>query len=1078
MTKTKETPNTTSLDQMIWGRQYAQEAGEDFHAGALRVGHGVAQDPTDAARYADLIINKHFIPGGRILAGAGSSHGNLLNCFVQDSRPFDDNTTEGALHLAKKLALVTKVGGGNGVNLDPIPGKRTYAGPIGRAYLTIDQGHDDYEKVRDGTYMDLVIGQYVTKPYQHLAFVEPDSVLTLDARIDMLDSVEGIWDAAGEMVQALLRGENVLIDISALRSEGAPVAGSGGTSSGPSSFSVEILENFARWASLGGAEHAGPIATLRYVYAPTLRAIRQAGVRRGAGMATLSATHADLLDFITAKDNDREEAEGKIDTFNISVLASNAFMREATTRPNSIERKNLDHIANHAWESGEPGIIFEDTINLHNPLAKIDGPIKATNPCVTGDTPILTSTGIRTIEELALAGRDVLVWCVEPKTRDMHLRVMRAPRRTRENTPVLAVTFDSGLTLRCTPDHNLFTLAGDKVQAQALKPGDSILAYGEDQALHHTITPEAARLTAPAINHKVVSVQDAGHADVYNGTVDEHHTYLIPDQDGLGGIVSANCGEIPLTPGEPCDLGAINLAAHLTGSTLDRPMLEDTTRTAVRFLDDVLTAEVAPLNEIHDAIQDKRRIGLGLMGLADMLIRMGLRYDSDEGRAAVNDAVAIIREVALDESHRLATQRGVPAGVARAGLERRNIAVFTVAPTGTTSMLAGVSGGVEPVFAATYNRKIGTQYVKVVHPILESILEELDPAEHVNAGGNSTFIAADDDGNLAWDQDALVDALNEHHGSLQPLLDHLPNDARLSAYVIAHDIAYKDHVLMQATIQRAFDWVSDDAWRAGDESGMTLAGNSLSKTINMPNSAIISDVLEAYKLAWSEGCKGITVYRDGSRDMQVLTTSGKTVKKTDSASKPAPAPSANGKATTPSTNGQAAPAPAPLKAYQRKSRMHGVTDQVRLADGDGNQRGFFITVNSNGNHDPREVFIISGKGGDEANGDSEALGRVVSIALQYGVPPEALIKTLRGISGGMFGTYQGRIVTSKADLIAVALETANQVTDDEDAPAPAKASAQAPGTNAKACPQCGGPLHRSEGCLTCQNVDCLFSKCG
>ena len=1504
MTKTKEAPAPTTLDQMIWGRQYAQQPGEDFHAGALRVGHGVAQDPADAAAYADLIINKLFIPGGRILAGAGSSHGNLLNCFVQDSRPYDDNTTDGVLHLAKKLALVTKVGGGNGVNLDPIPGKRTYTGPIGRAYLTIDPSHDDYVKVRDGTYMDLVVGQYVTKPYQHLAFVERDSVLTTDARIDMLDSVEGIWGAAGQMVQALLRGEDVLVDISALRPEGAPVAGSGGTSSGSSSFSVEILENFAHWAALGAAEYAGPVATLRHVFAPTLRVIRQGGcltpdtlvhtaegtyrlrelagdqelvakdlgllvatdegprlavsswnngvtdtleitltngqrlrgtpnhkvkiqlangrrewkaladlskgdwviqamgqhqgqrvhlrpvppqhhnskpittpeeldadlayvlgylwgdgfitkdgshrfgfavaddahigphleeyfarafgltfaverrpnnnsyilvtksaafcawlrenglekpyaadldvpltirrsqhldafvgglfeadgttsegkprlhgiserfmrdmqimlaglgipstlrpdagsdrwgdttvwtlrvlskkglerylaqvpiisgsrfemldldacdetresswpiphaeplvemllvgtnagvkgrpsidtqlrktlfryqrgdrkltayaaerfeipgdwfdvhhwqvksvkeggksltldlsvegnntylaggivthnTRRGAGMATLSATHPDLLDFITAKDLAREQAEGDISTFNISVLASNAFMHEATTRPDSRERAILDQIADHAWQTGEPGIIFDDVINQHFALAKIDGPIKATNPCVTGDTLVLTSSGPRTMRELAEAGQDVTVWAMDPKTRDMHLRVMRQPRKTRENHPILAITFDSGLTLRCTPDHNLFTLAGEKIQAKDLQPGNSILAYGEDAALHARMPASEARISAPLINHKVVSVEDAGREDVYNGTVDEHHTYLIPDADLSGGIVSANCGEIPLAPGEPCDLGAINLAAHLKGKKIDRAKLQDTTRTAVRFLDDVLTAEVAPLPEIRDAIQDKRRIGLGLMGLADMLIRMGLRYDSNEGRAAVQEAVSIIRDVALEESHRLAVERGIPAGVARAGLERRNIAVFTVAPTGTTSMLAGVSGGVEPVFAATYARKIGTQYVKVVHPILESLLTELDPAEHVNAGGSSRFIAANEDGILSWNHDALVDALNEHHGSLQPLLEHLPSDERLTAYVIAHDIAFPDHVLMQATIQRAFDWTSDAAWWNGDEGGMTLAGNSLSKTINMPNSATIADVLEAYKLAWSEGCKGITVYRDGSRDMQVLTTSGKTEKKPAAA---APAPTSNGRPVAPSVDAQVDSAPAPLAVYQRRSRMRGVTDKVRLSDGDGNQRGFFITVNSNGHNDPREVFIISGKGGDEANGDSEALGRVVSIALQYSVPPEALIKTLRGISGGMFGTYQGRIVTSKADLIAVALETANQDTESAAAPAPTvKADAPKPGTPGKGCPKCGAPLYRTEGCETCTNGDCGWSRCG
>ena len=235
-----------------------------------------------------------------------------------------------------------------------------------------------------------------------------------------------------------------------------------------------------------------------------------------------------------------------------------------------------------------------------------------------------------------------------------------------------------------------------------------------------------------AINHKVVSVEPAGVADVYNGTVDELHTYLIPDQleDGkyAGGIVSANCGEIPLYPAEPCDLGAINLGAFVRQDDdgkayYDALGLQETARLAVRFLDDVLDAEVSPLQEIHDAIQDKRRIGLGLMGLADMLIKLGLRYDSDEGRNMVQQVVGDLRDAALDESHKLGQERGIPAGVKRAGLERRNIAVFTVAPTGTTSMLAGVSGGVEPMYAATFVRKIGTDYVTVVQPLLDALLD-------------------------------------------------------------------------------------------------------------------------------------------------------------------------------------------------------------------------------------------------------------------------------------------------------------------------------------------------------------------
>jgi len=146
--------------------------------------------------------------------------------------------------------------------------------------------------------------------------------------------------------------------------------------------------------------------------------------------------------------------------------------------------------------------------------------------------------------------------------------------------------------------------------------------------------------------------------------------------------------------------------------------------------------------------------------------------------------------------------------------------------------------------------------------------------------------------------------------------------------------------------------------------------------------------------------------------------------------------------------------------FQRPVRLSGFTDQVKLIDASGEKRGFYVTVNKQDGL-PTEVFIISGKGGDEANADSEALGRLVSIALQYGVPAEAIVKTLRGINGGMYGTYHGRMVASKADIIAVALETAG---------------VENVLNKGKACPDCGAPLRFEEGCQKCES--CGYSKCG
>jgi ribonucleoside-diphosphate reductase alpha chain len=280
------------------------------------------------------------------------------------------------LHLAKKLALVTRVGGGNGLNLDSFPPAKEYTRHVGNAYVLASDND-----IRTGTYLDLVTGRRVTKGYADLLVVDSLPEPSWDVSIlKVEDDTEDIWLAASYMAMLLLDGKDVYLDLSRLRPEGSPVSGSGGTSSGPASFAVEIFDSFARWSRLGGASHAGPVATLRYLFAPTLRVIRQGGVRRGAGMATLSASHPDIEDFITSKALRRERLEGDISTFNISVLVDDVFMQRY--QAGDFDTVATFHaIAEQAWATGEPGLLVVDTINKNNPLAERDGPIVATNPC-------------------------------------------------------------------------------------------------------------------------------------------------------------------------------------------------------------------------------------------------------------------------------------------------------------------------------------------------------------------------------------------------------------------------------------------------------------------------------------------------------------------------------------------------------------------------------------------------------------------------------------------------------------------------------------------------------------------------
>ncbi|HEV2124409.1 MAG TPA: ribonucleoside-diphosphate reductase, partial [Chloroflexota bacterium] len=505
-----------------------------------------------------------------------------------------------------------------------------------------------------------------------------------------------------------------------------------------------------------------------------------------------------------------------------------------------------------------------------------------------------------------------------------------------------------------------------------------------------------------------------------------------PLRESLGEIKSTNpCGEIPLFPGEPCDLGAINLAAYVATPGqgvhgFDWDAFRADVKTCIRFLDNVLEVNRFALADNREMSLKLRRLGLGVMGLADVLILMGLRYDSDEGRAATERMIAELRDEATSASETLAAERGAfpESKNSSVNTERRNVALLTVAPTGTTSMLMGVSSGVEPVFAPFIYRKIGDSYASLIHPLLQELLERHAPHPDYRRGD-------------AWDWDKVVTAVQGNHGSVQGL-DFIPDEVK-TVLVCAHDIAPEDHVKMQGVVQTTFD------------GGGKMVANSISKTINMPNEATVEDVYGAYSLAFATGCKGITVYRDGSRQFQVLSTKKETTKK-ETKEEAKPAPAARTVAQPERLPGE------PL--FDRPGRLTGFTDNVKLTLPNGDKRSFYITVNTQ-DELPTEVFIQSGKAGDEANADSEALGRVVSIALQYGVPAEALVKTLRGINGAMYGTYQGRMVASKADLIAVALETAG---------------VENVLNKGAACPDCGAPLRFEEGCQKCES--CGFSKCG
>ena len=978
--------------QSIAKRQYLQASDGDVYGMFKRIANWVSSAEATpelrvqwGATFYELMASKRFCPGGRVLAGAGTQHGNVLNCFVQGATEFEPSSFEGVMEVAKKLALVTKVGGGNGVNLDVYTPRaassRPDAGVRGWAYMSAD--HKDVEDfikglmrpptMPDGEKVPTVIRNWNKVIYgivpASVAALARQYGVTLTASLPagvkaVNDDMGSIIDAAKEVCAQAKKGLEPRIDVTPLRAEGAPIKGSGGTSSGPVSFLFEIFDNFLEWANLG-AEASGPVNTLRYCYSPVLRVVRQGGTRRGAGMATISIDHADVLDFLTAKDLDREQGEGDISTFNISILATNKFLE-------TLEKDGL--------------------------------------------------------------------WALKP------LEVMGkyyVATQTSEYTGTLPT---------------LEARVADGAKAVPLYAGGVPAKWLWRQIAEHAwSTGEPGLIFNDRINEKSAI---AGLGEKYI-------------------IKSTNpCGEIPLTVGEPCDLGAINLAAYVQNKQFDFKTFRHDVRDAIRFLDDVLDVNVFALEDNRVASQNLRRLGLGVMGLADALILMGQRYDDQQGRDTIDAIMSAMREEAILESEKLGNERGhYPVYLEHAAqmphAPRRNVAVLTVAPTGTTSMLMGVSSGIEPIFSPFIWRKIGAEYKALIAPLFQQLLEEY-----------SAHPAYARDGR--WDWDKVTDALSGNHGSCIGL-EFVP-EAVQSVFVCSHDIAPLDHVRMQGVVQRAFD-------------AEGYAANSLSKTINMPNSATVEDIESAYTEAFKTGCKGITVYRDGSRQFQVLSVSKDETKDAEKSTDASSSLEIQHVPSTPNeSNWHATSTFQPGKPLmERPSRLTGVTDMVKLTDlAAGTKRTFLITTNTYENK-PVEIVVVSGRAGDEANADSEALGRVVSIALQYGVPVEAIQKTLRGINGGLYGSYNGRLVASKADLIAVALESTGGSPSGAFKPAeqpllypsligaaPSSDELQPmlePSWNAsvtmkgETCPSCSSPnLVREEGCLKCQS--CGYSKCG
>jgi ribonucleoside-diphosphate reductase alpha chain len=472
----------------------------------------------------------------------------------------------------------------------------------------------------------------------------------------------------------------------------------------------------------------------------------------------------------------------------------------------------------------------------------------------------------------------------------------------------------------------------------------------------------------------------------------------------LGRIESTNpCGEQPLLPYESCNLASINLSRMMKkkGSAyeIDYPKLARTVKTAARFLDNVIDVNKFPLPQIEEMTKKTRKIGLGIMGFADMLVMLGVPYNSEEALDVAGKLMGFINEKAAEASVELGKERGVfPAFKGSVydvpdGLRVRNATRTTIAPTGTLSMIAGCSSGIEPLFALSYTKTVldGTPFVEV-NPYFE---------ESARKGG--------------FYSEELMKKLAEgaHLSDIKGVPDKIKR-----VFVTAHEITPEWHVKMQAAFQKSTD-------------------NAVSKTINFPHEATREDVSHAYMLAYDEGLKGITIYRDRSRDSQVLTTGKKQEKVEETAGR------------------------APRK---RPAETKGTITKVNTGCG-----SLYITVAYDG-HGIFEVFSTLGKSGACAVAQLEAICRLITLALRSGVDVAQVVKQLRGIRCPSISWEGGKSILSCADAIASVLE--KHITGDDKPKLEDYGLAK---NMAGQCPECSNMLVYSEGCYHCPA--CGYTKC-
>jgi len=843
--------------------------------------------------------------------------------------------------------------------------------------------------------------------YRKAIFASP-SLMNSGTRFGMLsscfvfameDSIESIWESARDTALTFKKGGGVGYDISVLRPKGARINTTGGTSSGPLSLGMGILDQ-------------------------TAESVKQGGLRKGALMVVMRVDHPDIEEFISAK-----MEEGKFPNCNISVTIPDSFMMAVADDADwdlvydgevykTIRAKDLfNKIAYYAWNNGEPGVIFIDTVNKYNFVPHL-GDIQTSNPCVTGDTLIKTIAGDKPIKDFV--GKEISIVSYNEETKLFEVKRGYNVQKTKENAKVLKIKTKTGEEIRLTEDHKVYTQRG-WIEAGKLKKSDKILRL------------KMAELSEAHEFVEIESIEEDGYEDVYDMTVEDNHNFV------ANGLVVHNCGEYFAIPFGSCNLASINLASLINKEDdFDWEEYERIITVMTRALDNGIDVNKFPIDKVDEVTKNIRPLGLGVMGLADVLIAKRLKYSSEAGRKLSRSILQTLSFVSMQESILLSKEKGpFPAiegslwepkllpknnylnqvsnvdgriTVAQWGKLIQDISLYgirnchttVIAPTGSISQIAGdfaISGGIEPFYKMQHNRMV--------------VVDSGERWENVLAAPAQKWIK-----------------------------EHEPNETEKGKFSLPNyfedgeSISWKDHIKMQAELQK-------------------VVHNGISKTINMPNSATIEEVKKAYQIAWGLGCKGLTIYRDGSRQKQVLSTK---LKEDSEAKEP--------------TERKLTPwgVPVPVKISLNSTEMaerHILQDpEIQLQNG---KTKLYVYVTLYDDVYPIEIVTkfdaeTKDKYVEEMKYRS-LISRFISVMLRYGIPLEEIIKHLRRTSGN-FMDFSGQLAKILTSYL-------NEYVEDQEIPM----SEGIKEILKPKCENCGQELVYQESCFKCLNPNCGFSRC-